>query len=359
VKSSEQGPEVSVLMPVYNAERHVGGALDSALRQTFTNLEVVCVDDGSTDGSLKILREYAAKDPRICIITRGNFGTLHARITAVQASHGQFLLCLDADDELELDIVQKALATAKATGVDIVKFTVRVRGPGDRFFRPYFYDSVKQEHLGKIYHRPQLFETVAASNNYSFLSYGRLIRRATFFAAIGEVPQALLDARHVYSEDFVLASLVTKHGQSMIAIPDNGYRHHWGRDRSVTNMRARNFDSFLKKVNNECAIIHHVYALFPPALGSALLKARMYILVMPFMECNFGEAQEATAMATALDGLRADPAAENLLLATFFTWIYNRTWRRKYQRWKARLHRSWLRFLTKIWHLFHPIAPHG
>jgi glycosyltransferase involved in cell wall biosynthesis len=95
-------------MPVYDGEPYLAAALDSALTQTLQNIEVICVDDGSTDGSLAILRSYAAKYPRITVLENGiNRGTHYSRMRAILAAKGDFILWLDSDDELYPDVAEK------------------------------------------------------------------------------------------------------------------------------------------------------------------------------------------------------------------------------------------------------------
>ena len=91
-------PSVSVLMPVYNAEAYVAEAIDSILRQSFTDFEFLIVNDGSSDGSLAILERYAAQDARIRLISRANTGYVAALNEMVQLARGEFLARMDADD---------------------------------------------------------------------------------------------------------------------------------------------------------------------------------------------------------------------------------------------------------------------
>ena len=83
-------PRVSIIIPVYNVESYLRQCLDSVVNQTMRDIEAVCVDDGSTDGSAAILREYAAKDTRIKVISIPNSGTVVARQEAVAAATGEF-----------------------------------------------------------------------------------------------------------------------------------------------------------------------------------------------------------------------------------------------------------------------------
>lgn len=91
-------PEISVIVPVYNAEAHLRRCLDSLLAQDFDQWEAICVDDGSKDGSGALLDEYAAADPRFVVIHQENAGVAAARNRALDAARGKYLVLLDADD---------------------------------------------------------------------------------------------------------------------------------------------------------------------------------------------------------------------------------------------------------------------
>ena len=103
-------PLVSVMMPVYNAERYVGKAVESILNQTFDDFEFLIVNDGSTDGSLEILREYAARDRRIRLSSRGNIGLAGSRDELLRAARGELGACMDADDISSPDRLEKQVA---------------------------------------------------------------------------------------------------------------------------------------------------------------------------------------------------------------------------------------------------------
>jgi glycosyltransferase involved in cell wall biosynthesis len=91
-------PTISVLMPVYNAERYVAQAVESILDQTFRDFEFLIVDDGSTDGSLEILKRFAAQDDRIRLISRPNTGYVVALNQMLALARGEFIARMDADD---------------------------------------------------------------------------------------------------------------------------------------------------------------------------------------------------------------------------------------------------------------------
>lgn len=96
--STGASPVVSVLMPVYNTDRYVGQAVESLLNQTFTDFEILAVDDGSTDKSLVVLEQRAARDSRIRIFSRPNTGIARALNDALAVARGEFIARMDADD---------------------------------------------------------------------------------------------------------------------------------------------------------------------------------------------------------------------------------------------------------------------
>ena len=110
---------ISVIVPVYNVEKYLSKCLDSIINQTYQNLEIICVDDGSTDSSPMILEEYAKKDSRIKIITRQNGGLSAARNTGVKNATGEFVSFVDSDDWIDLETYEKAIRHF-SEGVDSV-----------------------------------------------------------------------------------------------------------------------------------------------------------------------------------------------------------------------------------------------
>ena len=100
-------PKISVVIPVYNAEKYLEQCLDSIVLQTYENLEIILVNDGSTDGSAKIMQKYAANDARIKIISTQNQGGSLARNAGIAKATGEYLSILDADDYISLGLYQK------------------------------------------------------------------------------------------------------------------------------------------------------------------------------------------------------------------------------------------------------------
>ena len=112
---------ISVIIPVYNVEQYIGKCLDSIRAQTHRELEIICVNDASTDGSLAVLRNHAARDDRIKIISDGeNVGSALARNKGLDVAHGDYVYFMDSDDWIEPDFLQQMLATLEKAGTEIV-----------------------------------------------------------------------------------------------------------------------------------------------------------------------------------------------------------------------------------------------
>ncbi len=118
-------PLLTVIIPVYNVSPYLRKAMDSVLDQTYRNLEIICVDDGSTDGSLDILREYEAQDPRVHVFVQPNAGVAAARNVALDAATGEWLVGMDPDDWLESHAYETAMRGIR-DDVELVIFGVRV-----------------------------------------------------------------------------------------------------------------------------------------------------------------------------------------------------------------------------------------
>ena len=125
-------PKVSVIIPVYNVEKYLCECLDSVVNQTLTDIEIICVDDASTDSSCQILRSYAERDRRVRLIEKKvNEGTLSARRTGTLAAEGKYIMYVDSDDYLALPACETAYREITAKKADILQFTCGVEEHGN------------------------------------------------------------------------------------------------------------------------------------------------------------------------------------------------------------------------------------
>lgn len=113
-------PKVSIIVPVYNAEKYLYRCIDSILRQTLTDIEVILVDDGSSDSSGKICEEYARKDSRLQVIHQKNAGVAVARNTGLDIASGEYIAFVDSDDYIEPNMYQSMMQVANQYDCDVV-----------------------------------------------------------------------------------------------------------------------------------------------------------------------------------------------------------------------------------------------
>jgi glycosyltransferase involved in cell wall biosynthesis len=113
-------PKVSVIMPVYNAEKYLRQCLDSVIGQTLRDIEIICVNDGSTDGSLAILEEYAKKDLRIIVINQKNQGPGASRNRALEIAKSEYIYFVDSDDWIEADACEIFVNIIEREDVELV-----------------------------------------------------------------------------------------------------------------------------------------------------------------------------------------------------------------------------------------------
>lgn len=116
-------PLISIIVPVYNAEKYLIECIDSILNQTYKNIEIILIDDGSTDKSTQICDEYAAKDSRIAVIHKTNEGVSAARNDGLKAANGQLIMFVDSDDWIETDTCETAVSAMEESGADVVMWT--------------------------------------------------------------------------------------------------------------------------------------------------------------------------------------------------------------------------------------------
>lgn len=120
-KKLDTCPKISVLVPVYNVEKYLAECLDSLIHQTLSDLEIICINDGSTDSSLKILQDYAKRDDRISIIDKANSGYGASMNLGLKRATGKYLAILEPDDFIERDAYEQLYQAAEQFAADVVK----------------------------------------------------------------------------------------------------------------------------------------------------------------------------------------------------------------------------------------------
>ncbi len=119
VRFDERINMVSVVVPIYNVEKYLAKCLDSIIGQTYTDLEIILVNDGTKDNSAVIAAEYEKKDSRICLVNQENGGLSFARNTGVSKANGKYTICIDSDDYIHKNMIEELVRLIEENDVDM------------------------------------------------------------------------------------------------------------------------------------------------------------------------------------------------------------------------------------------------
>jgi glycosyltransferase involved in cell wall biosynthesis len=215
-------------VPFFNNADTLDRALESARGQTFRDIEILCVDDASEDGSLAVVQRHAGEDDRIRILRNGeNQGIHRVRCRGVREARGEFILSLDGDDALELDIAEAALALVRDDSVDVIDFDEYIYGPHMRVRMEQRVGSRKNVPLAHplrhFLRYPKLLGHL----------HRRLVRRTTYLAALDLLGEEFCAAPIRIYEDIGHAVAIYKMARRHVWTDKIGY-HYYRRPGSVT-----------------------------------------------------------------------------------------------------------------------------
>jgi len=149
-------PYISIIIPIFNVEKYLRQCLDSVRNQTLKEIEILCIDDGSTDDSGKICDEYAAMDDRFVVIHQANAGPSAARNKGIELARGKYIAFLDSDDWLDLKMCEKVYRFAEQNTSEVVQFFYHVDPPSPIFI-PRF-DKITKDHYSELFEKLQCIE---------------------------------------------------------------------------------------------------------------------------------------------------------------------------------------------------------
>lgn len=115
-------PKVSIIIPIYNTAPYICKCLDSVLKQTLKDIEIICINDGCTDGTAEILNEYSLADKRIKVVAHNNLGPGVSRNEGISKAEGEYLIFVDGDDWIEPELCDECYKKAKQYSVPLISF---------------------------------------------------------------------------------------------------------------------------------------------------------------------------------------------------------------------------------------------
>ena len=249
--------KVSVIIPVYNVEQYLGECLDSILGQTLREIEVLCVDDGSTDRSLEILESYAAKDARVRIFRGGHQGAYRARELALKEATGEFIHLMDSDDILDINAYEECYNLCEQEHLDHLIFTTEsfvsdTDSPPPqlenlrRRFDVYYH--LDQEICGKIMSGVELMGQMMRTGRFFVGPPLRFVRMAPLKTAAIPSPNAFYHGDNYYSAVWLYLA------ERAMAIDRKYYRRrvHGSSITTATGKEGVHFQSILNVIVALC-----------------------------------------------------------------------------------------------------------
>lgn len=226
---------ISIIIPVYNLEKYIPKCLDSLINQTYNNIEIICVNDGSSDNSLQVLNEYAQKDSRIKVINQKNQGVSVARNVGIDNATGDYIIFVDGDDWIDLDTCEYLMEYMSQSNADLLYFNNRNVYKNGRCYNPC---------------RLKLDNLVASNLFENFENKKFILNNLSCFRFLYK-SKFILDNNAKFIEDlscgedniFVLSLLCTN--PKIVCIPQTFYNYYLGRENSL--MKVDRYEWFLKQ----------------------------------------------------------------------------------------------------------------
>ncbi len=239
-------PLISVIIPVYNVEEYLRECVESVINQTYKNLEIILVDDGSTDSSGKICEEYLDKDSRITVIHKKNGGLSDARNTGFDACEGDYVYFLDSDDYIEINSLETLVGIAENDESDVVFFDAVSFADTDDF-------EVKQNYIRKNKYKTDSGKAVFAEmvKNKEFHSAVPLLMiKKSFLAANG-----LRFTEGILYEDMVFTYQILSLASTVSQCTEAFYHRRYRKDSIMTSAKS-------KKHFSSCVEVYRLNAEF-------------------------------------------------------------------------------------------------
>ena len=250
VKSSFSGkkPMFSIIVPVYNVEKYLYSCLDSIVNQTLDDIEIICVNDGSTDHSLSVIEEYAGFDNRVRVINQSNAGLAGARNSGIIVAEGEYILFVDSDDyisEYTCEILKNKISESKKA-TDIILFGTHIF-PDQPKADEWYYDTLntKDEYIENID-----FNTLSVQRNLSVFCW-RFCYKSNFI----NDNDISFDSTVRYGEDVVFLYKTLPSANCIMSISDKLYYYRHYRENSLMNEAKRDNAVYAKHQLNILGLV--------------------------------------------------------------------------------------------------------
>jgi len=245
-KENNARPRFSIVVPVYNSSKYLHKCIESLRHQTFDNIEMIFVNDGSTDDSENILRKYAEIDKRIQIITQPNKGAFMARKAASLKTCGEYVLFVDPDDWIDLETCEYINRIIDLYNVDIIQYGIKLEHYGD----------FNKKHIDGVQSFLNRNANITDGNNITLLhscfvgdgilwnNCGKAVRTDIVKSAFSQMP----DVRCNFAEDQIAMFYILSYSKTLKSIKEYFYHYRYGV--GISTMKKEDIGDF--KIKLEC-----------------------------------------------------------------------------------------------------------
>lgn len=287
--------DVSVIVPIYNVEQYIDRCIDSIVNQTDDNIEIILVDDGSTDSSSLKCDEYKNKDKRIKVIHKKNAGLGFARNSGLEIANGEYVLFIDSDDYIEKDMIKELYGTAKVNSADACY---------SDYFRDYDDKIVKNERMkgcAGIYNRQEVLNKIipwvvggAPDDKYDeVLGWG--VWKSLYKRDLIEKKGIKFHSEREYISEDIIFQLDFLTYASCVAVVEKPFYHYCLRNGSLSakyqeNRRIKNYELYLAQMErlNALNIDHEVlYRAQRQLIGASRINIMMAVDSLKFVDAFY------------------------------------------------------------------------
>lgn len=231
---------ISVIMPIYNAEEYLHDSIGSILSQDIDNYELILINDGSTDGSLKVIKEYEKKYKNIRVLSRENKGILKSRLEGVEIAKGEYVLFVDADDALSKDALKTYSKYLEEKKYDIIRGNYELITDKGNVKKVEF---DKIESISKKDYKKEVYPRFLTGPKFNSI-WRTLIKK--------DILKLYADVKISMGEDQALMISILDKSKNILVVPDMLYYYR------INNMSTTN----LKNISKKCKNYNELYSLY-------------------------------------------------------------------------------------------------
>lgn len=258
-------PLVSIIVPIYNTAKHLPACLDSILAQTYQNLEIILINDGSTDHSASIAKSYTEKDPRIKFINQTNQGLSATRNVGIKKSTGDYITFIDSDDAIEPQMIESMINALQTNKADIAVCSFKE-----------FYNNGKIVHFNRqhypstVYNTEKALSAMLEERGFMVSATMKLFPRSYFKSV--KFPIGKLH------EDVGVTYKLILQAKKIVFLSDEFYLYyHYGASITTNQFDDRKLD-ILALTDEMCDNIDHAYPKLQNITNKRRIRARFSIL---------------------------------------------------------------------------------